>query len=117
MVWTRRVQVLRSDTKASANSIANTAVFSASHRCGIFGPFTHRALRHWSRSVIGKPCRIVCSGMISRLNLKLGTENGATGKGDAIPCRDTFGTSDAPHGEWSGASACGAASVRVADDP
>jgi hypothetical protein len=62
MVWTRRVQALRSDTKASANSIANTAVFSASHRCGIFGPFTHRALRHWSRSVIGKPCRIVCSG-------------------------------------------------------
>src|ERR1700689_5144527 len=32
MVWTRRVQALRSDTKASANSIANTAVFSAGHR-------------------------------------------------------------------------------------
>ena len=48
MVWTRRVQALRSDTKASANAIANTAVFSASHRCGIFGPFTHRAPRHWS---------------------------------------------------------------------
>jgi hypothetical protein len=61
MGWTRRVQALRSGTKASANSIANTAVFSASHRCGIFGPFTHRALRHWSRSVIGKPCRIVFS--------------------------------------------------------
>ena len=31
------------------------------------------------------------------MNLKLGTENGATAKYDAIPCRDTFGTSDRRH--------------------
>jgi hypothetical protein len=54
MVWTRRVRALRSDTKAPANSSANTAVSSANHPCGIFGPFARRAVLRWSRSVLGK---------------------------------------------------------------
>ena len=37
-----------SDTKAPANSIANTAVSLGSHRCGIFGLFARPALRHSS---------------------------------------------------------------------
>src|ERR1019366_7819880 len=45
---------LRSDTKAPANSTANTAVSSASHRCGIFVPFARQALCAWSRSVMRK---------------------------------------------------------------
>src|SRR5438552_8108846 len=54
MVWTPPVRPLRSDTKVPANSIANTAVSSANHRCGTFGPFARRAHRRWTRSLIGK---------------------------------------------------------------
>src|ERR1019366_9572825 len=54
MVWTPQVRPSRSDTKAPANSTANTAVSLANHRCGIFGPFARQALRRWSRSVVGK---------------------------------------------------------------
>jgi len=54
MEWTPPARPLRSDTKAPANSIANTAVSSASHPCGIFGLSAHPALRRWSRSVIGQ---------------------------------------------------------------
>jgi len=43
---------------------ANTAVSSADHRCGIFDPSLAKALRCWSRSVIGKTDRIVCSGQL-----------------------------------------------------
>src|ERR1035438_5857532 len=54
MVWTPQARPLRSDTKAPANSTANTAVSSANHRCGIFGPFACQALHRWSLLVAGK---------------------------------------------------------------
>jgi AraC-type transcriptional regulator N-terminus/Bacterial regulatory helix-turn-helix proteins, AraC family len=54
MVWTPPVLLLRSGTKAPANSIANTVASSANLPCGIFGLSVRQALRPWNRSVIGK---------------------------------------------------------------
>src|SRR5882762_3733057 len=48
MVWTPPVRHSRSDTRAPANSIANTAASSANRPCGIFGLFALQALRRWS---------------------------------------------------------------------
>jgi hypothetical protein len=40
----------RSDMRASANSIANTATSLANRPCGLFGFFALHELRRWSRS-------------------------------------------------------------------
>src|SRR5438094_8997433 len=53
MVWTPPVRLLRSDTRAPANSIANTVASSANHPCGIFGLSARPRLCQWSL-VIGK---------------------------------------------------------------
>ena len=54
MVWTPQVRPSRSDTKALANSTANTAASSGNRRCEIFGLFGHRALRLWNRSAVAQ---------------------------------------------------------------
>src|SRR5208282_255105 len=55
MAWTPPVRPLRSDTKAPANSTANTAASSANPPCGTFGPSAPQALCPSSRSATGQP--------------------------------------------------------------
>src|SRR5882724_300363 len=54
MAWTPQARLLRSDTRVRANSTANTDVFLANHRGGIFRRFARQALRRWSRSTMDK---------------------------------------------------------------
>ncbi len=51
---------LRSDTKAPANSIANTAASSANHLCGTSSLFACRGRCPWSRSVAGTTLSKLC---------------------------------------------------------
>src|ERR1700689_1629331 len=51
MAWTPPARHLRWGMKVPANSIANTAVFSANHRCGIFARCARQMLRRWSPPV------------------------------------------------------------------